>query len=285
MSGPAPYVPPLLRPVHRLKRLSDYIESVGFVVVFCWQVLASIPHTLRNYRAHTLATITDMTWGRGSLIVGGGTAAVMLVMGAAIGASIGIEAYSALELVSLGPLSGVISAFANTRELAPIAAGIGFAAQAGCRMTAEIGAMRISEEIDAIEALGVRSIGFVVTTKVIAGVISMVPTFVIALLVGYFATRTVVTTFHGEPSGVYDHYFTQFVLGWDMVAAVIKVLVFTLAIILIQCYHGFFASGGPEGVGIASGRAIRASLVAVIALDMVMTIVLWGLQSPLEFTG
>ncbi|NED68849.1 ABC transporter permease, partial [Streptomyces sp. SID10244] len=73
---------------------------------------------------------------------------------------------------------------------------------AGCRMTAEIGSMRISEEIDAIEALGVRSVGFVVTTKVIAGVVAMVPTFVIALVIGYFSTRMVVTTFHHEPGGV-----------------------------------------------------------------------------------
>ncbi|GAA3711983.1 ABC transporter permease [Gordonia hankookensis] len=286
MAAPSTYNP--LRPLTSLSsrlRIGAAVDTVGFALAFCWQVIASIPVTLRQYRAETVRTITDMTWGRGSLIVGGGTAAVMVVMGAAVGASIGIEAYTALELVSLGPLSGVISAFANTRELAPIAAGVGFAAQAGCRMTAEIGSMRISEEIDAIEALGVRSVGFVVTTKVIAGVVAMVPTFVIALVIGYFSTRMVVTTFHHEPGGVYDHYFTQFVVGWDMVAAVIKVLVFTIAIILIHCYQGYFAYGGPEGVGMASGRAIRASLVAIIALDMLMTIVLWGFRSPLSFTG
>ena len=285
---PAPYTPKLLRPVRAIRdRINPgrFLESIGFALAFCWNVFAAIPVTLKHYRRQTMSTITDMTWGRGSLIVGGGTAPVMLIMGAAIGASIGIEAYTALELVSLGPVSGVISAFANTRELAPIAAGVAFAAQAGCRMTAEIGSMRISEEIDAIEALGVRAVGFVVTTRVIAGVVSMIPTYVIALVVGYLSTRMVVTTIHGEPGGVYDHYFTQFVLGWDIVASVIKILVFTVAIILIHCYQGFFASGGPEGVGIASGRAIRASLVGIITLDMVMTLVLWGLQSPIRFSG
>ncbi|MEV0341827.1 ABC transporter permease [Nocardia sp. NPDC050713] len=283
------YVPPLLRPLRwlraRAKRSMSIVDTVGFVLSFSLQVLSSIPLTLKHYRAQTVLMITDMTWGRGSVIVGGGTAAVMVVMGAAVGASIGIEAWSALNLVALGQLSGLVSAFANTRELAPIAAGVGFAAQAGCRMTAEIGSMRISEEIDAVESLGVRSVPFVVTTRVIAGTVAVVPTFLIALVLSYLATAAVVTTVHGAPPGVYDHYFSQFVVAWDIVAAVIKVLVFAVAVILIHCYQGFFATGGPEGVGTASGRAIRASLVAIIALDMVMTIVLWGFTSPITFSG
>ncbi len=282
------YTPPLLRPVYWLRRRSfpgSAIENLGFVLSFVWQVLSSIPLTLKHYRSQVMQTITDMTWGRGSVIVGGGTAAVMLVMGAAVGASIGIEAWSALNLVSLGQLSGLVSAFANTRELAPIAAGVGFAAQAGCRMTAEIGSMRISEEIDAVEALGVRSVPFVVTTRVIAGAVAIVPTFLIALILSYISTAVIVTAIHGAPTGVYDHYFSQFVLGWDVVAAVIKVLVFAVAVILIHCYQGFFASGGPEGVGTASGRAIRASLVAIVALDMILTILLWGFTSPITFSG
>ena len=271
----------------RLDKTSPWspIDNIGFTMSFCWQVLSSIPLTIKHYRSETILKIHDMTWGRGSVIVGGGTSAVMLVMGAAVGASIGIEAYSALNLVALGQISGVVSAFGNTRELAPIAAGVGFAAQAGCRMTAEIGSMRISEEIDAIEALGVRSVPFVVTTRVIAGVVSIVPTYLIALIVSYISCALIVTTLHGQPSGVYSHYFNQFVIAWDVLASVIKVVVFAVAVILIHCYQGFFARGGPEGVGMASGRAIRASLVAIITLDMIMTIVLWGFSTPISFTG
>lgn len=288
MMAASPYVPPLLRPAGWLRRhvhpLSP-LDNVGFALAFVWQVLSSIPFTLKHYRSQTVVRITDLTWGRGSVIVGGGTAAVMVVMGAAVGASIGIEAYSALNLVSLGQLSGVVSAFANTRELAPIAAGVGFAAQAGCRMTAEIGSMRISEEIDAIESLGVRSVPFVVTTRVIAGVVAVVPTFLIALIVSYLSCGAIITLVHGAPSGVYAHYFTQFVVNWDVLAAVIKVAIFAVSIILIHCYQGFFATGGPEGVGAASGRAIRASLVAIITLDMILTIVLWGFTSSISFSG
>ncbi|WP_067824628.1 ABC transporter permease [Nocardia inohanensis] len=282
------YVPAPLRRLELLRRhvqLWKPFDALGFVLGFVWQVLSSIPLTLRHYRSQVMLTLTDMTWGRGSVIVGGGTAAVMVVMGAAIGASIGIEAYSTLNMVALGQISGLVSAFANTRELAPIAAGVGFAAQAGCRMTAEIGSMRISEEIDAIESLGIRSVPFVVTTRVIAAIVSIVPTFLIALILSYSASALIVTVLHGEPSGVYEHYFTDFLFGWDVLAAVIKVVVFAVAVILIHCYQGFFAYGGPEGVGIASGRAIRASFVAIISLDMVLTLALWGFTSPVTFSG
>lgn len=126
---------------------------------------------------------------------------------------------------------------------------------------------------------------FVVTTRVIAGIVAVAPAFVVALILSYFSCELIVTTIHGTPSGTYNHYFDQFVLGWDVIAATIKVMVFAVAVVLIHCYQGFFATGGPEGVGIGSGRAIRASLVSIIALDMFATIVLWGFQSPISFTG
>nr|WP_067568754.1 ABC transporter permease [Nocardia acidivorans] len=279
------YLPASLRWVRRAAPIAGTIENTGFVLDFGWQVLRSIPVALTRYRAETIRLITDITWGKGSIIVGGGTVPMLMVLGVVMGAGTGIEAFAMLDLLGMGPLTGIISSFANTRELAPIAAGIGFAAQAGCRMTAEIGAMRISEEIDALESLGLRSIPFVVTTRVIAGAVAIVPTFLVALILAYLSCATVVVAIHGQSSGVYYHYFFQFVAGWDMIAAVIKVLVFVTAIILIHCYQGFFATGGPEGVGIAAGRAVRASFVAIIALDMVLTIVLWGVDSAIQFTG
>ncbi|NMN97573.1 ABC transporter permease [Antrihabitans stalactiti] len=261
------------------------VETFGFVLTFIWLALSSIPLTLKRYRAETMRTITDMTWGRGSIIVGGGTVPMLIVLGLVMGGSVGIESFATLDIIGMGPVTGLVSAFANTRELAPIAAGIGFAAQAGCRMTAQIGSMRISEEIDALEAMGLRSIPFVVTTRVIAGAIAIVPTFLIALILSYFSCSLVIVLLHGQASGVYDHYFFQFISGWDVIAAVIKVLVFCIAVILIHCYQGFFATGGPEGVGIASGRAVRASFVAIIALDMLLTLALWGFNSSIDFTG
>ncbi|WP_460726701.1 ABC transporter permease [Nocardia heshunensis] len=285
----APYVPLGLGRAYRVVRSKNVlfgpIDNLGFILGFVWQVFSSIPLTLRRYRGQTMRAITDLTWGRGSVIVGGGTVPVLVVLGIAMGGGVAIGAVPVLNMLGMGPMVGVVSAFANTRELAPIAAAIGFAAQAGCRMTAEIGSMRISEEIDAIESLGLKSVPFVVTTRLIAGAVTVVPTFLVALLLSYLSCSAVTLVVHGQSSGVYDHYFFQFVSGWDIVAAVIKVLVFSTAVILIHCYQGFFATGGPEGVGIASGRAVRASFISIITLDMVLTILLWGLNSPIVVTG
>ncbi|MBF6228824.1 ABC transporter permease [Nocardia abscessus] len=282
------YAPKGLRWAYRLARDRNMllpVDSLGFALSFSWQVLSAIPMTLKHYRMQTLRAIGDTTWGRGSLIVGGGTVPMLVLLGMVLGASVGIESYGTLNMIGLGPLTGVVSSFANTRELAPIIAAVGFAAQAGCRMTAEIGSMRISEEIDAMECLGLRSIPFVVTTRVIAGVVAIVPTFLVTLILSYLACAAIVVGVHGQASGVYQHYFDQFVSGPDIAAAVLKVLVFGIAVILIHCYQGFFAVGGPEGVGIASGRAVRASFVAIITLDMLLSLVIWGFSSPVTFTG
>ncbi|GAB2564289.1 ABC transporter permease [Nocardia heshunensis] len=261
------------------------VEGLGFILSFVWQVLSSIPLTLKRYRDETMRAISDMTWGRGSVIVGGGTVPMMIVLGLVMGASVAVESFTTLDMLGMGPVSGLVSAYATTRELAPIAAAIGFAAQAGCRMTAEIGSMRISEEIDAIESLGLRSVPFVVTTRVLAGAVAIIPTFLIALILSYVSCRGLITLVHGASAGVYDHYFFQFVSGFDVIAAVVKVAIFAVVVILIHCYYGFFATGGPEGVGIASGKAVRASSVAIIGVDMVLSLSLWGFNSAITFTG
>jgi phospholipid/cholesterol/gamma-HCH transport system permease protein len=260
-------------------------DSFGHLISFIAEVIRTVPHAIKHYRSQIMYILTDITWGRGALVVGGGTAPVLAVLGIAVGGTVAVQGFAILNLLGMGPLTAVVAAFANTREFAPILAGVGFAAQAGCRMTAEIGAMRINEEIDALEALGLRSVSFVVTTRVLAGLIAVVPVYLITLILSYLSCAWLVTAVHGMPTGTYDHYFSQFVSASDIILSVIKVAVFLVAVIVIHCYQGFFASGGPEGVGTASGRAIRASLVTIVILDLVMTVVLWGISSPVEFKG
>ena len=176
-------------------------------------------------------------------------APVLAVLGIALGGIVAVQGFAILNMLGMGPLTAVVASFATTREFAPILAGIGFAAQAGCRMTAEIGAMRINEEIDALESLGLRSISFVVTTRVIAGLIAVVPVYLITLILSWGSCAWLVTSVYSMPTGTYDHYFSQFISAKDIVFSVIKVAVFLVAVIIIHCYQGFFASGGPGGRG------------------------------------
>jgi phospholipid/cholesterol/gamma-HCH transport system permease protein len=266
-------------------KISAMFAEIGQIGMFVWKTITLLPTTIRHYRKQTLKTMNDMAWGSGSIIVDGGVVSLMFFLGIAVGAVVAIMAFMAFDLLGFGALTGIISSFGNIRVVAPIITGIGFAAQAGCRMTAEIGAMRISEEIDATEVMGLRAIPFVVGTRLVGGMLVVLPSYVLALVISFITGGIIVKTFHDQPAGTYDHYFAQFVTWQDLLASIAKTLIFCAIVTLIHCYYGYFASGGPAGVGAASGRAIRASLVAIVLLNFLMTVLIWGLNPPLPFRG
>ncbi|MCR5980109.1 ABC transporter permease [Gordonia jinghuaiqii] len=267
------------------ERVTAAIATFGQIVVFVGKTFALLPTTIRHYRKQTLKTMNDMAWGSGSIIVDGGVVSLMFFLGIAVGSVVAIMAFMAFDLLGFGALTGIINSFGNIRVVAPIITGIGFAAQAGCRMTAEIGAMRISEEIDATETMGLRAIPFVVGTRLIGGMLVVLPSYLMALVVSFITGGLIVKLFHDQPEGTYDHYFAQFISIPDLLASVAKALIFCAVITIIHCYYGYFASGGPAGVGAASGRAIRASLVAIVVLNFLMTVAIWGLNPVLPFRG
>src|SRR5699024_6583240 len=119
----------------------------------------------------------------------GGTLGVMIGMTLATGAIVGMQGYSSLDQLGTAALTGFVSAYFDTREVAPLAAGLALSATVGCGFTAQLGAMRVSEEIDALEVMGVRSVPYLVTSRVIAGVSAVIPLYVVGLLGSYFASR------------------------------------------------------------------------------------------------
>lgn len=261
------------------------LHTMGGALLFVGQVLYLSPVTIRHYRKEILARMISLSFGRGSLVVDGGVISVLSILAVAIGASIAIEVWASLNLLGLGALSGIIGSFANVREMSPLVAGIAFAAQAGARMTAEIGSMRIAEEIDAIEAMGLRALPYVVGTRFLGALLIVVPGFALTLLVSFFVSNLMIAEVYGSPRGTYQHYFVQFLSPTDLAYSTLKAAFFCAAVTIIHCYYGYFASGGPVGVGVASGRAVRASLVAIMVLDFVLTVVLWGLKPTFLFTG
>jgi len=268
-----------VQPMRRLFR------TVGQWVLFTAQTFWFLPLTLRRYRRQTLQQMNNLAWGRGSIIVDGGVISVLVILGIAVGASIAVEAFATLNLIGFGALSGIVGGVGAVRELGPLIAGIAFATQAGCRMTAEIGAMRIAEEIDATEAMALMPIPFVVGTRLIGGMVPVIPGYLLTLVTSFWVMDTVIRQFHNQPGGTYNHYFTEFLTPTDLLFSLIKAVVFCAAVTVIHCYYGYFASGGPVGVGLASGRAVRASLVVIMVLDFVLTITLWGLRPTFVFKG
>ncbi|OBF12034.1 ABC transporter permease [Mycobacterium sp. ACS4331] len=282
----APYYPRGVRPiVSATTSVAGLGIRLGHMLTFFVHAVGGVPVTLTRYRKAFLAILSDVTWGNGSIVVGGGTAGVIIVLGATAGAIIGIEGLQALHLLGMEPAAGLLSSTVSTRELAPIMAALAFAAQAGCRFTAQLGSMRISEEIDAMESLAIRPIPYLVTTRLLASVVAIIPLYILCLVVNYASVQLIVTLSGGVSAGSYDHYFRLVLTGTDIAYSVAKAIVFVTITSTIQCYYGYFASGGPQGVGIAAGRAMRASISVMIIANLLLTVGLWGIGSGARLGG
>jgi len=261
------------------------LEDLGRQLSFYLRVLAAAPRAAVRYQKEVLRILAEVTLGSGSLAVIGGTVGVIATMTFFTGAQVGLSGYAALDQIGTAPLAGFISAYFNTRDIAPLVAGIALAATVGCGFTAQLGAMRISEEIDAVEVMAIPSMQYLVSTRVVGGLVAIIPLYVVGLLSSYFATRLTVTQFYGQSAGTYDHYFNQFLPPGDVLWSFGKVLVFAITVILIHCYYGYTASGGPAGVGVAVGRAVRTSIVAVNVIDLFLSMAIWGTTTTVRLAG
>jgi phospholipid/cholesterol/gamma-HCH transport system permease protein len=267
------------------KRPLDSLDDAGTQMLFYLRVLRAVPFTIKNYSREIYRLLAEVTLGSGSLAVIGGTIGVVVSMCFFTGTEVGIQGYAALDQLGTAALTGFVSAYFNTREISPIVAGLALAATVGCGFTAQLGAMRISEEVDALEVMAVPSMQYLVTTRVLAGLVAIVPLYIVGLLASYFATRLTITQLEGQSSGTYDHYFNTFLPPGDVLWSFGKVLIFAVVVILIHCYYGYYASGGPAGVGVAVGRAVRTSIVAVNVVDLLASMAIWGTTVTVRLAG
>lgn len=268
-----------------VQRLVGQLVWFGQLLVFGVEVVLSVPIVLVRHRREVWRLIGEVTFGGGLLAIAASTVLVAGVLSAALGIQLGLEGYQGLNIVGLGPLAGFLSAFGNTRELAPLITAFGLAAQMGCRFTAQLGAMRVTEEIDAIEVMAIPSLPYLVTTRMIAALTATIPMYLLALSGAYLASEFTVLVVAHQGTGTYLHYFHLFLTGKDILLSTVKVVVFAVIVTFVHCYYGYTASGGPEGVGRAAGRAIRASIVLIAVSDMLMTILFWGTSSGVKVSG
>ena len=261
------------------------LEQLGRQMAFYGRAIAWVPQAVRRYPREILRLLGEVSFGSGALAVIGGTLGVMIGMTLFTGTVVGLQGYSALNQLGTSALTGFISAYFDTREVAPLSAGLALSATVGCGFTAQLGAMRISEEVDALEVMGVPSLPYLVTTRMLAGVFAVIPLYVIGLLCSYLASREITVLFYGQSAGTYDHYFALFLPPVDVLWSFGKVMVFSVVVILVHCYYGYTASGGPAGVGLAVGRAVRAALVSQVVLDFFLSLAIWGSSTTVRIAG
>src|SRR6202012_1057810 len=242
-------------------RFAGPVDNFGEQALFYGESMRYIPNALTRYRKEAIPLIAEMTMGTGALVLIGGTVGVAAFLTLASGGVIAVQGYESLGNIGIEALTGFLSAFLNVRIVAPVVAGIALAATIGAGTTAQLGAMRVAEEIDAIESMAVHSVSYLVSTRLIAGLIAIVPLYSLAVLASFFAARSTTVLLTGQPAGLYDHYFSPFLIPTDLLWSFLQAIVMSIAVMLIHTYYGYNASGGPVGVGLAGGQGVRTALV------------------------
>jgi phospholipid/cholesterol/gamma-HCH transport system permease protein len=268
-----------------LDKVVGATRRLGEQTAFYGQALASTPDAIRRYPTMVLRQIAGMGIGTGALAVIGGTVVIIGFLTLSTGALIAVQGYNTLSNVGIEALTGFLGAFLNVRFIAPATAGVALAATIGAGATAQIGAMRINEEIDALEVMGIRVITYLASTRIVAGVVAVIPIYTVAVLMSFLATRFGTTVVYGQSAGVYDHYFSSFLHPTDLLWSFIEALAMAAAVMAIHTYYGYTVTGGPAGVGEAVGRAVRMSITAGVFILLTITLSVYGQSGNFHLSG
>ena len=282
MSVASPLYPRLYRTV---RPVVNGWNRIGVQTEFYGKTIGSIGDVFVHYRRELVRLIAQMSLGTGALAVIGGTVVIVGFLTLSTGALIAVQGYNSLAGIGIEALTGFTSAYLNVRIIAPLTAGIGLAATIGAGATAQLGAMRINEEIDALEVMGVRTVAYLASSRVIAGVIVVIPLYGEAVLMSFLAARFGTTYVYGQSTGVYDHYFNTFLNPFDLIWSFLQAIVMAIVVMLVHTYYGFNATGGPAGVGEAVGRAVRTSLICAVFVTLLVSLSIYGHAGNLNLSG
>lgn len=260
-------------------------NRVGVQTQFYARTLGSVGDAFVNYRAELVRLIATMGLGAGALAVVGGTVAIVGFLTVTTGALVAVQGYNQFASVGVEALTGFASAFFNVRLIAPGTTAVALSATIGAGATAQLGAMRINEEIDALEVMGIRSVAYLASTRVVAGVMVVIPLYCVAVIMSFLASRIGTTVIYGQGSGVYDHYFNSFLNTTDLIWSFGQSVAITVVIMLVHTYYGYTATGGPAGVGEAVGRAVRTSLVVAAVVVVMISLAVYGQSGNFRLAG
>ena len=247
----------------------EWIASFGEISKFCGTILA------RVYSGRVIRYFGETLRQAGILILSSAIVICGLVF--IIGLECGIEGAYFTRAQGTPAYAGVFAAWCDLRELVPYAFGYMMAAKVGTGIVAELGAMRINEEIDALEVMGVQPITFLAATRLLAAWLVLPFVYISAVGVGFLASYLAVVKQIGEvSSGGYFLIFWMFQNPPDLLFSVIKGMTMATAIVAVGCYYGYTASGGPVGVGAATAKSMILNIVLVHLIGAVGSQIFWG---------
>src|SRR3954447_16729978 len=246
-----------------------WLSSLGEIARFCGRVMGIV------YSGRVFTFFGETLRQAGILITG--SAIVIWGLVFILGLQCGIEGAYFNRSVGSPSYAGTFAAWCGLRELIPSAFGYKMAAKLGTGIVAELGAMRISDEIDALEVMGVNPMIFLCGTRLLGAWLTLPFMYLAAIGVGYLASYLAVVQQIGEvSSGGYFLIFWMFQNPPDLAYSVIKAMLMATVIVLVGAYYGYTASGGPVGVGTATAKSMVVNIVAVHLIGMVTTQIFWG---------
>jgi phospholipid/cholesterol/gamma-HCH transport system permease protein len=247
----------------------DWIASFGEIVKFCSRIVADV------FSLRVLRFFGETLRQAGILIL----SSTIVIWGLIfiIGLQCGIEGAYFNRSVGSPAYAGVFAAWCDLRELVPYAFGYMMAAKVGTGIVAELGSMRISDEIDALEVMGIPSLTFLCATKMLAAWLVLPFMYLAGIGAGFFASYLAVVQQIGEvSSGGFFLIFWMFQNPPDLLYSLIKAMTMATVIVLVGCYYGYNASGGPVGVGTATAKSMVLNIVLVHLIGMLGTQLFWG---------
>lgn len=276
------------RTVGNLRRYGNVatgpLDEAGKLAWFTLTATRGMVWALIRYRKEVLRLIAEIGMGTGALALVGGTAVIMSFVTLSTGSLIAIQGLAALGQIGIQALLGFVAALINVRLVCPVVAGIVLSSTVGAGATAELGAMRVSEEIDALEVMGINSTAYLVSTRAIAGLVVIIPLYTLGLIMSFLSPQVVTTVVYGQAAGTYQHYFSTFLRPNDVFWSFGEAILMALIVMFSHCYYGYTASGGPVGVGEAVGKAVRFSLIAVPVVVLLFQMALYGVDPNFAFT-
>jgi len=249
--------------------MSGWVASVGELGSFTGRILGDV------YTGRVFRFFGEALRQSGILIL----SSTLVIWGLVfiIGLQCGIEGAYFDRAVGAPAYAGVFAAWCDLRELVPYAFGYMMAAKVGTGIVAELGSMRISDEIDALEVMGIDSVVFLCATRLLGAWMVLPFMYIAAVGAGFLASYLAVVQQIGEvSSGGYFLIFWMFQNPPDLLYCCIKGMVMSTAIVLVGCYYGYHAKGGPVGVGTATAKSMVLNIVLVHLIGMLGTQIFWG---------
>ncbi len=246
-----------------------WLGSFGEIIKFCWQILREV-YGLRVFRF-----FGESLRQAGILII----SSTLVIWGLVfiIGLECGIEGAYFTRSTGAPGYSGLFTAWCDLRELVPYAFGYMMSAKVGTGIVAELGSMRISDEIDALEVMGISSMTFLCASRLLAAWMVLPFMYLAAIGSGFLASYLAVVQQIGEvSSGGYFLTFWMFQNPPDLLYSVVKAMFMATFIVLVACYYGYNAGGGPVGVGTATAKSMVMNIVLVHLIGMLGTQLFWG---------